>query len=211
MLPLFFKGLAIGFSIAAPVGPIGILCIRRTLVQGRLCGFLTGLGAATADAFYGLLAALGLASLSGLLSGGWISQAMRLGGGLFLLWLAWTTLRPKPTGSGEDPSAPVRPVRGLLGAYATALLLTLTNPMTIMSFAAIFAGLGLGVAESSLGAVAMVAGVFAGSCLWWLLLSGGTGLFGAVLSAKARWIDLASGFVLAAFGLVALGSILVGA
>lgn len=208
MPPLFLKGLAIGFSIAAPVGPLGILCIRRTLVQGRLCGFLTGLGAATADAIYGLLAALGLASLSGFLSGGWISQSMRLGGGLFLLWLAWTSARPKPVGGG--PSAPVRLARGLLGAYATALLLTLTNPMTIASFAAIFAGLGLGAAESSLEAVAMVAGVFAGSCLWWLLLSGGTSLFGSVLSAKLRWIDLVSGFVLAAFGLTALGSVLVG-
>ncbi len=211
MLPLFFKGLVIGFSIAAPVGPIGILCIRRTLVQGRLWGLLTGLGAATADAFYGLLAALGLASLSGLLAGGWASDALRLAGGLFLIWLAWTTVRPRPKGSGEGASAPVRPTRGLLGAYATALLLTLTNPMTIMSFAAIFAGLGLGAAESSLGAVTMVAGVFAGSCLWWLLLSGGTSLFGSLLTARTRWIDLASGTVLAVFGLVAVGSILVGA
>jgi putative LysE/RhtB family amino acid efflux pump len=209
MLPLFFKGLIIGFSIAAPVGPIGILCMRRTLVHGRLCGFLTGLGAATADAFYGLLAALGLASLSGLLASGWISNAVRLGGGLFLLWLAWTTVHPKPAGSGGEPAA-TQQARGIFGAYATALLLTLTNPMTIMSFAGIFAGLGLSVSQGSLGASAMVAGVFTGSCLWWLLLSGGTSLFGAVLSDKARWIDLASGFVLAGFGLVAVGSIFAG-
>jgi threonine/homoserine/homoserine lactone efflux protein len=209
MLPLFFKGLAIGFSIAAPVGPIGILCIRRTLAQGQLCGFLTGLGAATADAFYGLLAALGLASLSGLLASGAVSNALRLGGGLFLLWLAWTTARPKPAGSNGETAA-TRQARGLFGAYATALLLTLTNPMTIMSFAGIFAGLGLSVSQGSLGASAMVAGVFAGSCLWWLLLSGGTSLFGSVLTGKARWIDLASSFILAVFGLVAVGSVLGG-
>ncbi|MEG6550402.1 LysE family transporter [Desulfocurvibacter africanus] len=208
MFPLFFKGLVIGFSIAAPVGPIGILCIRRTLVHGRLCGFLTGLGAATADAFYGLLAALGLASLSGLASG-WGSTAVRLGGGLFLLWLAWATVRPKPAGSDGEPAA-TRRANGLFGAYATALLLTLTNPMTIMSFAGIFAGLGLSVSQGSQGASVMVAGVFAGSCLWWLLLSGGTSLFGSVLADKARWIDLASSFVLAVFGLAAVGSILGG-
>lgn len=210
MLPVFLKGLAIGFSIAAPVGPIGILCIRRTLARGRLSGLLTGLGAATADAFYGTLAAAGLTSIAGLASGRPM-LALRVCGGLFLLWLAWSTARPRPAGAAEPSATAGQPVRGLLGAYTSALALTMTNPMTILSFAAIFAGLGLNPAAGAgrAGAAALVAGVFAGSCLWWLILSGGSGLLRAALSTKSRWIDLGSGLVLAGFGLTALGSALV--
>ncbi len=211
MLPIFLKGLAVGLSIAAPVGPIGILCIRRTLAHGRLYGLLTGLGAATADAFYGALAAAGLTSLAGLASGRPL-LALRAGGGLFLLWLAWSTVRPRPAPTAESSGAAARPAHGLLGAYASALALTMTNPMTILSFAAIFAGLGLDPAAGAgrAGATAMVAGIFAGSCLWWLLLSGGSGLLRAALSTKSRWIDLGSGLVLAGFGLAALTSALAG-
>src|SRR6266705_458537 len=131
------RGVAIGFSIAAPVGPIGVLCIRRTLAQGRLCGFVTGLGAATADAVYGCIAGFGLTAVSNLL----VSQQtwLRLLGGLFLCYLGGKPFFDKPVEKSALSSG-----GAVTGAYASPFVLTLTNPMTILSFAAVFAGLGLG-------------------------------------------------------------------
>ncbi|HEX5679515.1 MAG TPA: LysE family transporter, partial [Desulfobacterales bacterium] len=136
-LPLFLRGLVIGFSIAAPVGPIGILCIRRTLAEGRASGFLSGLGAATADALYGCVAGFGLTVVSAFLvdQRAWI----QLVGGVFLLALGVRTLRSKPAERAAQAAAG----RGLAGSYLSTLLLTLTNPMTIISFAGIFAALGV--------------------------------------------------------------------
>ena len=136
-IPFLFQGVLLGFSIAAPVGPIGVLCIRRTLAEGRLTGFVSGLGAATADAIYGLVAGFGLTFVSSLLVGGqfW----MRLVGGAFLCYLGARTFLAKPAQRTASATG-----SGLLGAYASTLVLTLTNPMTIFSFAAVFAGLGVG-------------------------------------------------------------------
>src|SRR5881409_981452 len=133
----FVRGVAIGFSIAAPVGPIGVLCIRRTLAEGRLCGFASGLGAATADAVYGCVAGFGLTAVSNLL----VSQQtwLRLIGGLFLCYLGVKSFFAGPAQTAAAPKS-----GALAGAYASTFLLTLTNPMTILSFAAVFAGLGLG-------------------------------------------------------------------
>src|SRR6266566_8617346 len=133
----FLRGVAIGFSIAAPVGPIGVLCIRRTLAEGRGCGFASGLGAATADAVYGCVAGFGLTSVSNLL----VSQQtwLRLIGGLFLCYLGVKSFFAR-----QARSAAASKSGALTGAYASTFLLTLTNPMTILSFAAVFAGLGLG-------------------------------------------------------------------
>jgi threonine/homoserine/homoserine lactone efflux protein len=156
------RGLLLGFSIAAVVGPIALLCVRRTLAGGFLVGLVSGLGVATADASYAAVAGLGISTVAAVL----IDQRvwLRLIGGLFLLVLGYRTVRSVP------PRAEVRvgePVGGrrLLGAYASTLGLTLSNPMTILSFGAIFAGLGLGTldAGSSTAAVALVGGVFAGS------------------------------------------------
>ena len=199
----FFRGLLIGLSIAAPVGPIGVLCIRRTLAQGQAAGLVSGLGAATADALYGFIAAFGLTFISGFL----IDQQtwLRLAGGLFLLYLGCKTLLAKPAG----PTAPAPAGgRGLLAAYTSTLFLTLTNPITILFFAGIFAGLGAAGSGSYASAAILVLGVFAGSALWWLTLSGLVGLFRARFDARAlRWVNRLSGLVIAGFGLAALFSL----
>ena len=200
---MLLRGLVIGFSIAAPVGPIGVLCIRRTLADGRAVGFAAGLGAATADALYGAVAGFGLTVVSTALVGqqGWL----RLIGGAFLCWLGARTFLARPA----EAAAPATLGAGLAGAYASTLALTLTNPMTILSFAAVFAGLGVGAAGGGYGAAAvLVLGVFAGSALWWLVLSGAVGLLRHRVTPRGlRWVNRASGTIIAGFGALALGSL----
>jgi threonine/homoserine/homoserine lactone efflux protein len=197
------RGLVIGLSIAAPVGPIGVLCIRRTLANGWRSGLVSGLGAATADALYGCIAGFGLAFISNFL----VSQQawLRLIGGVFLCYLGLKTLLAKPA----EQAAPGKD-NGLLGDYASTFLLTITNPMTIISFAAIFAGLGLAGASGDFGSAGiLVLGVFCGSASWWFLLSGGVGLFRARFNpASLRWVNRISGVIIIGFGLFALVSIL---
>ncbi len=198
-IPFLLQGGIIGLSIAAPVGPIGVLCIRRTLAEGRLTGLVSGLGAATADAFYGSIAGFGLTAISGLL----VSQQawLRLVGGLFLCYLGVKTLLARPA----QQAAAVRG-RGLWQSYASTLFLTLTNPMTILSFAAIFAGLGLGGTRGDYAsAVMLVLGVFLGSAAWWLLLSNGVGALRAKFpGAGLLWVNRVSGVIILGFGVVAL-------
>lgn len=193
------RGAAVGFSIAAPVGPIGLLCIRRTLAEGRAAGLVSGLGAATADAVYGAVAAFGLTAVSGAL----ISRGLelRLVGGGFLCWLGWKTFRAP----AASTAAAAAGGRGLLGDYASTFGLTLTNPATILSFVAVFAGLGLAASSSRADAASMVAGVFAGSAAWWLLLSGVVSLLrDRVGPRQLAWVNRLSGAVLFAFGALAL-------
>ncbi len=196
---VFLQGLVLGFSIAAPVGPIGVLCIRRTLADGRIKGLLSGLGAATADALYGSIAALGLTAISGVL----VDQQfwMRLIGGLFLLYLGIQTFRARPA----EKAATSQP-GGLFSAYLSTFFLTVTNPMTILSFAAVFAGLGLGQGKSDYASAAsLVLGVFLGSAAWWLLLSQGVGLFRERINSEALgWINKLSGVIILGFGAIAL-------
>jgi threonine/homoserine/homoserine lactone efflux protein len=199
---LLIKGIIIGFAIAAPVGPIGVLCIRRTLADGRLPGFVSGLGAATADAGYGAVAAFGLTLITDFLMEG--ASWLRLIGGAFLLFLGIRTFFARPA----ERAAPVRN-GGLVGAYASTFFLTLTNPTTILSFAAIFAGLGAGSPNGNpSSAMLLVLGVFLGSALWWLVLSGTAGLFRAKLSAGGlRWVNRVSGTIITAFGVLALSGL----
>ena len=196
-LSFFIKGLIFGFSIAAPVGPIGILCIRRSLADGWAAGLLTGLGAATADACYGCVAGFGLAGISGFL----VSQQVwiQLFGGLFLCWLGLRVFLADADRGGAAKSS-----GGAAMGYLSALFLTLTNPMTILSFAAVFAGMGLGSAASGrIAASGLVAGVFAGSMAWWTVLSSVTSLLNGRMNAAAmRWINRLSGAVLVGFGLI---------
>jgi threonine/homoserine/homoserine lactone efflux protein len=161
---LFLRGLIIGFSIAAPLGPIGVLCIRRTLADGRLPGLVSGLGAATADGIYGCLAVLGITAVADLLLH--YQTGLRAAGGAFLCLLGVRTMLAAP-----PQSAPKISTNGLLAAYGSTLLLTLANPLGILAFGAIFAGLGLAGTATSASAVALVAGVFSGSALWWWLLT----------------------------------------
>lgn len=195
---LLWRGIIIGLAIAAPVGPIGVLCIRRTLVEGRAAGFVSGLGAATADAIYGCIAGFGLTFIANLL----VSQQfwIRLLGCLFLCYLGISTFLARPA---ERPAQAAG--RGLLGAYSSTFLLTITNPMTILSFAMVFAGLGIaGTAtgnDSYWTAGLLVLGVFLGSALWWLLLSGGVSLLRARLTPELmHWVNRVSGVIITAFG-----------
>ncbi len=198
----FLRGLIIGLSIAAPVGPIGILCIRRSLAQGQASGFVSGVGAATADAVYGFIAAFGLTFVSSVLIGQkfWI----RLVGGVFLLFLGIKTMLAEPSGAGETSFR-----RSLIGAYASTFILTLTNPMTIISFTAIFAGIGVGGMEGSyLSAGLVVGGVFCGSATWWLALSTTVSLFRKRFSVKVmRLVNRIAGSILCGFGIFALISV----
>ena len=199
---LLLKGLIIGFSIAAPVGPIGVLCMRRTLVQGRMYGLVSGLGAASADAIYGAIAGFGLTFISNFL----VEQQtwLRLIGGLFLFVLGLKTLleKPKNQAFSDQMNKPIN-------AYGSTFFLTLMNPMTIISFAAIFAGLGLASEGGNyLSAGILVLGVFTGSMLWWLLLSGGVGIFREKFTlAGFKWINRISGVIITGFGLYAFLSV----
>jgi threonine/homoserine/homoserine lactone efflux protein len=202
----FLRAVVIGFSIAAPVGPIGVLCIRRSLTRGARAGFVSGLGAASADAVYGSLAAFGLTAISQWL----VDQQgpIRLVGGLFLCVLGLRALFAQPIETFGDHG--VSEPSGLPAAYVSTFALTITNPMTIVSFAAVFAGLGLDVGQDGFSsALTLVLGVFGGSALWWLTLSGVSGLLRHRLGSNAlRWINRISGAIIAAFGLSVLVTLL---
>ena len=201
-ISFLLRGFIIGFSIAAPVGPIGVLCIRRTLAEGRASGFISGLGAATADAVYGCIAGFGLTFISSLL----ISQRIwfRLVGGAFLCYLGFKTFLTRPAEQGASVKE-----YGLAGAYASTFFLTLANPMTILSFAAIFAGLGVGsVSGNYVFAGLLVSGVFIGSAMWWLILSGIVGMIRTKFNSSGlRWINIISGIIITGFGLLAFLSL----
>jgi threonine/homoserine/homoserine lactone efflux protein len=199
-LAILLRGFVIGISIAAPVGPIGVLCIRRTLSDGRLSGLLSGLGAATADVVYGAIAAFGLSVIMDAL----IGQAvwLKLIGGLFLLYLGIKTLFSKPAEEAARAKG-----SGLLSAYLSTFFLTITNPMTILSFIAIFAGLSTPQNQSA-SPMLLVAGVFAGSAAWWLALSFGVSLMRERVTPNwMLWINRLSGMVIILFGIYSLISI----
>jgi threonine/homoserine/homoserine lactone efflux protein len=197
------RGLVIGFSIAAPVGPIGVLCIRRTLAEGRIAGLLSGLGAATADALYGCIAGFGLTFISDIL----ISQHvwLHIVGGAFLCYLGLKTFLSSPTERAVSATG-----NKLGGAYASTFFLTLSNPMTILSFAAIFAGLGVADTRANyMSAGVLVLGVFIGSALWWLILSSSVGVFREKFNSQGlQWLNRISGVIIIGFGLFALLSAL---
>ena len=203
MDPTFIvRGFLIGFSVAAVVGPIGVLCIQRTARKGFLYGLVTGLGAATADAMYGGIAGFGLTVLATFLVSqqGWI----HIIGGLFLVYLGIKTVFTRPAERAASAQAD-----NFLGAYASTLLLTLTNPQTILSFAAIYAGIGVGGGKNgALSATLVVSGVFLGSTLWWCLLTAGISLLRGKLTYRwFLWINRIAGSVIILFGLLALLSL----
>ena len=200
---LFAQGLVLGFSIAASVGPIALLVIRRTLAEGQPVGLASGLGVATADGAYGAVAAFGLTAVTELLVD-W-RRALGLIGGGFLLWVAWRTYTAVPPTTAEiDP-----PRRGLRAAFLSTLGLTLTNPMTILAFAALFIGLGVTGGDPA-GATVLTAGVFAGSAAWWVILTALVArLRSRITPLWLRRVNVASGLVIGAFALVAIGLALV--
>lgn len=196
-LSLFAQSLLIGLSIAAPVGPIGLLVIQRTLQRGAVVGLATGLGAAAADAAYGAVGAFGVTSLIGALTAARVPLA--LGGGAFLLWLAWSTWRTQPAGE----AAVVAGGSGLLAAFAGTFVLTLSNPATIFSFIAVFGALAAnGAMATPSSPWPMVAGVLVGSALWWLLLSAAVGRLRSRFGVRQqRFVNRASALLLAGFAL----------
>lgn len=196
------KGLIIGFSIAAPVGPIGILVIKRSLSKGRLSGFISGLGAATADTLYGLIAGLGFTAISTFL----ISQKLwiQLIGLIFLLYLAIKIFFEKPIKDTKNLES-----KSLLSDYFSVVLLTITNPMTILSFVAVFAAVGLGNSPSILGSIGIVLGVLLGSGLWWLLLSTITSLFKEKVKKHLIWINRIAGLILFGFAIFILINLII--
>lgn len=200
---LFMKSLMIGLSIAAPVGPIGVLCIQRSLSRGFRSGFATGIGAACADAIYGLLGAVGIAGIATALPT--LSIVLKIGGGAFLVWLAWSIAREAPAAQTSLSAAPRATV---LRDFLTTFGLTLSNPMTILSFIAVFAALGpLASGETGhegagwMNVVRMVSGVFVGSAAWWLCLSGTTAALRRKMpESLMHGIARLSALVIAVFG-----------
>jgi len=199
----FLKGLIIGFVIAAPVGPIGVLCARRTLMHGRRAGFFSGMGAATADAIYGFIAAFGLTFISAFLVDH--QFLLRLVGGGLLLYLGVKAFMARPVKKTDLP----RSARHYAGMYTSTFFLTLTNPMTILSFAAVFAGFGLaGTTGSVLSAGVLILGVYLGSALWWLFLVALFSLYRKRFQAhQLVWVNRISGTIITASGILALLSL----
>lgn len=163
------KGFLAGAAIAAPVGPVGLLCLHRGISSGRAAAFLSGLGAATAHGTYALAAALGLSFVSGTVSPH--HHLLRAAAGFFLCILGARILFSRPTDRPAEPMG-----HGLAGAYASTLLLALSSPVTMVTIAAVFSGAGLpGPGGGTVPALLLASGVFLGSAFWWLLLSMGVG------------------------------------
>ena len=199
---LFIEGILIGLVVAVPVGPLGLLCINRALMLGPQCGFFSGLGVATADALAAGIAALSISLISGLFVEHQL--ALRLVGGIFLCFLGCKIYRSEP-----ESQAPVNNVNGLLSAYVTTFLLAFSNPVTILSFVAIYAGWHVPSLQGRyVAAVTLTGGVFTGSALWWV------GLFIALTTFHNKlnlrfllWVHRVSGAIIAGFGVVVLLSL----
>lgn len=192
------RGALVGFAIAAPVGPVGLLCIRRTFAHGATTGLATGLGAAAADAMYGLVAALGVGAVASLLLEH--ASTLRIVGGVLMALLGVASLRRARQPAGAAPAAAGAPTpSGLLGAFGTTFALTASSPMTILSFAGLLAALA--PPDGSLaGGLLLVAGVFTGSIAWWMILVGGVSASRKAIPPNAiRWIEAVSGVALLAF------------
>ena len=198
---LFLRGLAIGFALAAPVGPVGILCIRRALADGRYAAFVAGLGAAFADTFYGAVAGLGLTIISSFLVEH--ALALRLVGGGFMTVLGGITFRTPARIEPQPLSGP-----GLLRDFISTFLITLSNPATILASMGVFAAIGALSNESTAASGVLIFGVFCGSTLWWLVLSGIAGALRERFSPQrlAR-LNQISGGLLLIFGIAILGSL----
>lgn len=201
-VPLPLRSLIIGFTIAATVGPITLLVVRRTIEHGRVYGLASGLGVAMADASYAGIAAFGLTAVTSLL----VSGRVLLGvvGGIVIVLLGLRIMRSRPAGVARDVERP-----GLLGAFASIYGLTMTNPLTILIFAAVFAGLGFASGSSYVDAAIITLSVWAGSALWWVVLTGVVAWARERVSTRALvWVNRVSGAALVVFGAFAVIAVL---
>jgi threonine/homoserine/homoserine lactone efflux protein len=196
------QGVLIGIVVAVPVGPLGLLCINRSLAMGAVCGLLSGLGVATADALAAGIAALGISLISTFLLEH--QTVLRLVGGVFLCYLGCKIYRTTPS---RQP--PPREVNGLLGAYATTFFLTFSNPVTILSFIAIYAGWHVqSLSGHYVAAGILTLGVFFGSALWWVAIFLGLTAFHDKFDTRVLgWIHRVSGAAIAGFGVIVLLSL----
>lgn len=205
MSALFYTGLKIGFIVAAPVGPIALLIMRRTLNEGRLAGILSGLGAATADLLCGLVAALGVSAVTTLIDTH--RGALQLIGGIFMVVLGVNTFRAK------DPAAAKRPLheRNLFLAYLFTLLLTLSNPLTLLGLIGILAAFNIGGPDQThLETVVLSSGIFIGSALWWVFLCNIAGWLGHKLGNHTLHVlNMAAGALILGFGLWQLSALVI--
>ncbi|HVO14352.1 MAG TPA: LysE family transporter [Alphaproteobacteria bacterium] len=201
---LFLKGIFVGFLIAAPVGPVGILCAQRTLQLSLPAGLTAGLGAAVADAIFGAVAAFGLTFVAHILLEN--ETLFRLIGGLLLLVLGVRTFRKPPPDLDQRISVTANHIAG---GFISTFALTITNPITIMSFGPVFVAANAVVEPGSLAAAwTLIVGVFAGSGLWWLLLCTGISLFKRkVTESHMRWINKLSGAIIVFFGILVIASV----
>ncbi len=202
---LFFKALGIGLAVAAPVGPVGIFCIRRAISVGRMQATVAGFGAAIADSLYASIAAFGLTSMSDYLIT--YQTEGRLVGGIFLLYLAYKFFHTRSE-TNEDE---IKSGKTLVAGFIIVLLMTITNPATIASFAAIFFGIGfMKDMTGGLDAIVLIAGVLLGSALWWVVLAyGAVALKARVGDRMIPWANLGAAVLIGIFGIMALVSVIV--
>ena len=205
LLVFALKGIAVGIVIAVPVGPVGVMCVRRTIFEGKAAGFISGLGAATADALFGFIAAFGLTFVSDWLIG--YHQWLRIAGGCYLLYVGGSALLAAP--DANQPSEP--DAESLVRDFLSTFALTLTNPITILAFLGIFSALGLSGADATFARAAiLVLGVWLGSLVWWLTLTFGVGsLFRSFERRHLKWINRASGTILFVSGVGLLAAPLI--
>ena len=204
---VFINGLLFGLVLAAPVGPVGVLCVQRTLTEGRLHGALSGLGAAVGDALYGAVAAFGISAVSD-----WITDhqtSLRFIGGFVLIALAFRTAFGKPRHRGPGHSSgSVTGIRtdSLFQDFVSTFVLAISNPITLLTFAGLFATLGIAHAGNSIEHAGwLIAGVFLGSASWWMALSATAGCFRGFLNGGyEKWVKYVSATILIAFGIYAL-------
>jgi threonine/homoserine/homoserine lactone efflux protein len=200
LLGFFLKGLSVGAVIAVPIGPVGVICVRRTILDGRLVGLASGLGAAAGDALFGTVAAFGLSFVAKSLLG--YESLLTAGGACFLLVLGGRALFARPLAARAAPPDP----ESLVGDFLSTFALTVANPITLLTCLGIFAAIGLGGSHATLGDAAMlVLGVFTGSLIWWVALAFGVArIFPALAPRDLAWINRTSGGILLLSGVALL-------
>ena len=199
-LPLPLRSLVIGFTIAMAVGPITLLVVRRTIEHGGIYGFVSGLGVAAADATYGAIAAFGLTALTNVLVAA--HAVLGLVGGAIIVLIGLRTMATRASGPAQDTQRP-----GLAAAFASIYALTMTNPLTIVLYAGVFAAIGLGAGGGIVDAAVVTLAVLIGSGLWWVVLCSTVAwLRGRVSASALLWVNRVSGAALVVFGAFAIAS-----